>query len=221
MSSIESDRPQTPDLRASWTAGSAITTPKKLQRSPDRIGGHSIDFWRNGSGVVVRDIIDGAGVSQNSHTNVGGSETQMDEQSGVDSQNYIDQMKLLVERREAALAAWTAAQSHDHEYAGVFEDSPPGAGGGPGLGPEGTVLISENASSYAGDTDIETDDEELADLQRQHNLQARALGLEPTILVGPGHYQPPTRILPRWSLIGQGKELAARPLGGEPTELVL
>src|ERR1700734_1577814 len=59
MSSIESDRPQTPDLRASWTAGSAITTPKKLQRSPDRIGGHSIDFWRNGSGVVVRDIIDG------------------------------------------------------------------------------------------------------------------------------------------------------------------
>ena len=216
--SVESDRPQTPEPHPSWTAGSVIATPKKLQRSPGRIGGHSIDFWRDGSGVIVRDIIDGAGVSQNSH-NTGGSEIVMDdEQSGGDSQNYMQQMRALMERREAELAVWKAAQSDEHESmddADVFENS------APRLGPESTVLIDGNASSYGNDTDMETDDAELAELQHRQNIQARALGLEATIIIRPGQYEPPRRTVPRWNLISQGGEPTSRPLTLEPTELVL
>jgi hypothetical protein len=208
---IESDRPKTPAPRDSWTAGSVIMTPKKLQRSPDRIGGYGIDFWRNGSGVIVRDIVDGAGVSQNSQNNRGRSDTD-GEQSGVDSRDYMQQMRLLLERREAELAAWVAAQPDER---GSMDD------GARRLGPEGTVLISENASSYEGDTDMESDGEELTVLQHRQNLRARALGLEPTVIIGPEQYQPPRCTLPSWNLINQGGEPAERLLGLEPTELVL
>ena len=208
---IESDRPKTPAPRDSWTAGSDIATPKKLQRSPDHIGGYGIDFWRDGSGVVMRDIVGSAGVSQNSQNNRGGSDTD-DEQSGVDSRHYMQQMRLLLERREAELAAWMAAQPNEY---GSMGD------GARRLGPEGTVLINENASSYEGNTDMESDGEELTVLQHRQNLRARALGLEPTVIIGPEQYQPPRRSLPCWNLINQGGGPAERLLGLEPTELVL
>jgi hypothetical protein len=140
----------------------------------------------------------------------GGCEIETDdEQSGGDGHDYMQQMRVLIQKRELELTAWTAAQSDEHEF---MDD------GAPRLGPEGTVLVSENASSYGGDTDIGTDDEELAALQHRQNHRAQALGLEPTIIIGPGQYESPRRTLPRWNLDG---EQASRALGLEPTELVL
>ena len=223
VSSVEPDGLQTPESPASWAAGSVIAAPRKLQRSPDRIGGHGIDFWRNGSGVIVQDIVDGARVSQNSHNNGGDKEIDAVQQGG-DSEEYIQQMISLMERREAALAAWTAAQLNvlNSMDTDVVENGSQQTRVGPHLGPEGTFLIDEHPSPYEGDTDIETDNNnELFALQHRHNLQTRALGLEPTILFGPGQYEPPKRLLPRWNLAGQGGEGVLNLLGLEPTELVL
>ena len=219
VSSVEPDGLETPEPPASWAAGSVIAAPRKLQRSPDRIGGHGIDFWRNGSGVIVQDIVDGAGVSQNSHSN--GGDKEMDAvQQGGDSEEYIQKMISLMER-EAALVAWTAAQLNSMDT-DVVENGAQQTRVGPHLGPEGTFLNDEHPSPYEGDTDIETDNNnELFALQHRHNLQTRALGLEPTILLGPGQYEPPKRLLPRWNLAGQGGERVLNSLGLEPTELVL
>ncbi|KIM76240.1 hypothetical protein PILCRDRAFT_824474 [Piloderma croceum F 1598] len=209
--SVESDRPQTPEPRASWTAGSVIATPTRLQRSPGHIGGHGIDFWRDGSGVIVRDIVDGAGVSQSSHHN--GEVAMGDTQSGGNCQNYMmQQMRELMERRNAELAVWKAAQSEEYEPMGdadVFKNT------APRLGPEGTILIEENTSSQR---DTQTDNAELAELQHRQNLQAWALGLEPTIIIHPGQYEPPRRTLPGWN---RRERQALRSLALEPTELVL
>jgi hypothetical protein len=189
-------------------------TPKKLQRSPGRIGGHSIDFWRNGSGVITQNIINGAESSQNSHDKGSGS----DEAQSRDSQDYMRQMRLLMERREAELMAWAAAHADDDESIddlNVFEDSAPHAKSGRRLGPEGTVLIGENAS---GDTYIETDSEDFAVWQHRRNFRAQALRLEPTIIIGSAQYEYPRRL---WNLVVQGREPGSRPLGNVSTELVL
>jgi len=127
--SIKPNRLRTPGPHGSWTAGSVIMTPKKLQRSPGRIGGHSIDFWRNGSGVITQNIINGAESSQNSHDKGSGS----DEAQSRDSQDYMRQMRLLIERREAELMAWAAAHADDDESiddSNAFEDSAPHAKSG-------------------------------------------------------------------------------------------
>ena len=63
--SQESEKPRTPENRASWTPGSVVLTPRKLGPSPKRIGGHDIDFWRDGSGVIVHGIVDEQSSSQN------------------------------------------------------------------------------------------------------------------------------------------------------------
>ena len=134
------------------------------------------------------------------------------EQSGIDSRDYMQQMRLLLERREAELAAWVAAQPDEH---GSMDDN------ARRLGPEGTVLISENASSYEGDTDMGSDNEEQTVLQHRQNLRARALGLEATVIIGPEQYQSPRCTLPWQNFNNQGGGLAERLLGLEPTELVL
>lgn len=211
--SVESDRPQTPEPHASWTAGSVIATPKRLQRSPGRIGGHGIDFWRDGSGVIVRDIVDGAGVSQSSHNN--GEIVMGDAQSSGDCQNYMQQRRESMERRNAELAVWRAAQSEEYEQMGdadVFKNT------APRLGPEGTVLIEEDTSSQRDNTGIHMDNARLAELQDRQNLQAWALGLEPTIIIHPGQYEPPRRTSLGWN---QREKRALRSLVLEPTELVL
>jgi hypothetical protein len=164
-------------------------TPKKLQRNADRIGGHGIDFWRNGSGVIVRGVVDHGGISQNSHQSRNRSGVGSDnQQEDGHTQDYMEHMKALIERRETELASWIIAQSNMHQS----------VDGSPRLGPEGTILITESASSYGGDTDIETDGEGLVAPEHQ-NLQA--LVLEPTIIAG-------------------RSEPATSPLGFEPTELV-
>jgi hypothetical protein len=211
--SVESDRPQTPEPHASRTAGSVIATPKRLQRSPGRIGGHGIDFGRDGSGVIVRDIVDGAGVSQSTHNN--GEIVMGNAQSSGDCQNYMQQRRESMERRNAELAVWRAAQSEEYEQMGdadVFKNT------APRLGPEGTVLIEEDTSSQRDNTGIHMDNARLAELQDRQNLQAWALGLEPTIIIHPGQYEPPRRTSLGWN---QRERRALRSLVLEPTELVL
>jgi len=161
--------------------------------------------------VIVRDIVDGAGVSQSSHNN--GEIAMGDVQSGGNNQ----QMRELMERRNAELAVWRAAQSEEYAPMGdadVFKNT------APRLGPEGTVLIEENTSSQRANTGIQMDNAGLADSELQHrqNLQAWALGLEPTIIIRPGQYEPPRRTLPGWN---RRERRALRSLALEPTELVL
>jgi hypothetical protein len=121
-------------------------------------------------------------------------------------------MRELMERRNAELAVWRAAQSEEYEPMGdadVFKKT------APRLGPEGTVLIEENTSSQR---DNQMDNAGLAELQHRQNLQAWALGLEPTIIIRPGQYEPPRRTLPGWN---RRERRTLRSLALEPTELVL
>jgi len=138
-----------------------------------------------------------------------------DVQSGGNSQNDMQQMKELMERRNAELAMWRAAQSEEYEAMGeadVFKNT------APRLGPEGTVIIEDNTSSQRDNTGIQMDNAGLTELQHRQNLQARALGLEPTIIIRPGQYEPPRRTLPGWN---RRETRALRSLALEPTELVL
>lgn len=52
--------PHTPKPRSSWHPDLAPRRGKPLTRSPDRIGGHGIDFWKDTSGVVTRGVVNGA-----------------------------------------------------------------------------------------------------------------------------------------------------------------
>ncbi|KZP08297.1 hypothetical protein FIBSPDRAFT_874717 [Athelia psychrophila] len=60
-STIEAPRTPEPHQRGSWHPHLAPKRAPPLTRSPDRIGGHGINFWRNddASGVFTRGMING------------------------------------------------------------------------------------------------------------------------------------------------------------------
>lgn len=144
--SIESDPPQTPP-RGSWTAESVLGTPRKLQRSPLRIGGHGINFWGDGSGVVTQNIINGAELFRGE---------AVPSTSGLDR----DQAALMIKRREKELIEMMAnleddSMSSDEE---IFD------GATRHFSPDGTDILSGTESSDGEDTDMESTDGEDTDM---------------------------------------------------------
>lgn len=232
--SVESYKPKTPKRRPSWNAGPAILTPKKLKRSPDRIGGHGIDFWKNGSGVVLRGIVDSTGAPQEAYRNTRKSQDD-DEgggQSSMGGHRGLEQMKMMKEDLEAVGVFHAnkpkVGQSDDTQSTSVGDEFNSGHQvKRQRLGPEGTILISDYASSCGSDTDMDTDDGAVhSDIGRS----SRALGLEPTLIIDQdlhstsGHHARALGWVPTL-IIGDergqsGAGQSSQPLGWEPTLII-
>lgn len=218
--SQESARPHTPENRESWTPGSVVLTPRKLGPSPRRIGGHGIDFWRDGSGVVVQGIVDEQSSSQNNQDLAARSQRNREAMRGVEPML----VRRIGERERQIQAEFEASQqsqgqssqipegryggslgpslqnenssSHDEE---IVEDDPvphPAQAGSQRLGPEGTILIdSESWHSSDG---------------------SQALGLQPTEIIGGEEQQ--SQSTPRRAFPSRPSPNTQQPFGLRPTE---
>lgn len=212
--SVNSERPHTPGPRESWTQRASMvpSAPKKLQRSPERIGGHRVDFWRDGSGVVVQGLVG------HRESVIPQSQPEMNDQE-MDATDCMSEMRRLREEREAELDDWISSQGaneldeEDTEMSQDLFDASQQSNSAKRLGPEGTELITESTGISEGDTEMVTDDDE---------REVRALGLQSTLIVDPSQHETvaPRRTPTSWN-VHRRTAHTSRPLEWKSTELIV
>lgn len=177
--SQESAKPRTPENPVSWTPGSVMLTPRKLGPSPKRIGGHDIDFWRDGSGVIVHGIVDEQSSSQDNQDLAARSQRNREVMQGF---SPILARKI-GERERQIQAEFEASQITNGGYErsldrdllkeNSFSLLHPNQTCSQRLGPEGTILIDSESQNSAHGSHI--------------------LGLQPTEIIGEEQQQSTSR----------------------------